>query len=615
MPKFVVFDLEADDLAYTCTKLHVLVYAREDGVPLYTTDPETIRSLFAEPDTIFVCHNAVTFDSVALKRLFDIDLPYWKIADSLALSWYLDPNRPKHGLASWGEQFGIPKPEIDDWQNLSFEEYVNRCVEDVRINLMLWKYQWNLLKQLYTTEDKALRLIGYLSFKMDCLREQEELGWYIDYNAAVFYRDQLDGIIEQKKVELMKVMPPVPKKTTKKKPAKMQKKDGSMSVRGAAWLQYCEAAGVCPVSTVELEVITKYEQANPGSHVQVKKWLFDLGWLPCTFDFKRDGKHERKIPQVRFEGELTESVKELIPANPSVGILDGLTVAEHRRAIFEGFINNAVQQPDGLWKVVAGAHGLTNTLRFRHRAPLVNLPGVDKPWGEQVRGVLVGNLVGCDLVSLEDTTKRHYMMPHDPAYVAEMQKPGYDPHLSLAMFAGVINQQQYDAYDGQDDLKAIRSQYKVTNYSATYGIQPKKLSRTLKIEEKAAKRLLDAFWSKNWAIEEIAKRTMVKKIGRQKWLFNPVSGFYYSLRFDKDKFSTLNQGTGVFVFDTFLAECRQLGLQSIGQFHDEFIAWNIGDETVKATLDEAARRMNETLQLNVPILYDHALGYTYSEIH
>jgi hypothetical protein len=94
--------------------------------------------------------------------------------------------------------------------------------------------------------------------------------------------------------------------------------------------------------------------------------------------------------------------------------------------------------------------GLTNTLRFKHMKPLVNLPGVDKPWGEEIRGCLKAPegfvLCGADMTSLEDTTKRHYMKPLDPDYVAEMSKEGFDPHLSLSVFSGALTQEEYEFY-------------------------------------------------------------------------------------------------------------------------------------------------------------------------
>jgi hypothetical protein len=38
----------------------------------------------------------------------------------------------------------------------------------------------------------------------------------------------------------------------------------------------------------------------------------------------------RKIPQVRKDGELTDSVKLIAESNPAVEVLEGLTVMQHR---------------------------------------------------------------------------------------------------------------------------------------------------------------------------------------------------------------------------------------------------------------------------------------------
>ena len=126
----------------------------------------------------------------------------------------------------------------------------------------------------------------------------------------------------------------------------------------------------------------------------------------------------------------------------------------------EFFKNFMKYQRDGYLK--AEIHGLTNTLRFKHRNPLVNLPGVDKPYGEEIRGSLIAPegmvLCGSDMVSLEDNTKRHYMWDYDPDYVIEMSQDGFDPHLDLALHAGAVTQSDIDEYNGgtKPELKAAQ---------------------------------------------------------------------------------------------------------------------------------------------------------------
>ena len=101
------------------------------------------------------------------------------------------------------------------------------------------------------------------------------------------------------------------------------------------------------------------------------------------------------------------------------------------------------------------------------------------------------------------------------------------------------------------------------------------------------------------------------------WLLNPVSKFWYSLRSDKDKFSTLNQGTGVFCFDSWVSLCRRYGIKTIGQFHDEIIALvpEGNEEQTKATMEQAIENLNNNLELNVPLGVDAQFGKTYADIH
>jgi len=293
-------------------------------------------------------------------------------------------------------------------------------------------------------------------------------------------------------------------------------------------------------------------------------------------------------------------------------------VINHRLGIFKGFLEC---HRDGWLK--AEIAGFTNTLRFRHYKPLVNLPGVDKPWGAEIRGCLTAPegyiLCGADMTSLEDTTKRHYMQPLDPEYVAEMSKEGFDPHLDLAKHAGAITQEDIDKHNsGEVSLKALRKNYKVVNYSATYGVGAMKLSRTTGLSVKEAKKLLTAFWDRNWAVQKVAEDLSPRGNSQGgTWIKNPVSGFYHSLRSDKDRFSTLNQSTGVFCFDSWVALCRANGVLTIGQFHDEIIAL-VGkgaEDATKQTMETAITKLNDRLKLNVPLGIDAQFGTNYAEIH
>jgi hypothetical protein len=101
------------------------------------------------------------------------------------------------------------------------------------------------------------------------------------------------------------------------------------------------------------------------------------------------------------------------------------------------------------------------------------------------------------------------------------------------------------------------------------------------------------------------------------WLFNPVSKFWYSLRHDKDKFSTLNQGTGVYIFDMWIAYVRKAGLKISFQYHDEIVLFNkIEDrDKVEGILKDAITKVNKKLKLNRDMDISIQFGKSYANIH
>lgn len=620
----LLFDLEGDGLLDTITKIHCVSYKDPVDRKIKTVyDYDEMRGLF-QSHTIFIGHNIVMYDIPAVEKILGIKVK-GQFIDTLALSWYLHHDRVRHGLESYGEDYGRPKPVIDDWENLTPEEYGHRCSEDVWINDRLWQDLRRKLLLLYDTKEEADRLIDYLAFKMDCLREQERSRWKLDVEKAQRHHDELVKAQEDKLEELKHIMPPRKLTAKRTRPAKPFKKDGTYSTHGAKWFALLKEYDLPKDYDGEVEVELGEELANPNSPEQVKSWLYSLGWEPETFKFDKDADgNERQIPQVRKEvdGEkvLCDSVLRLAEVEPSVKVLEGLSVIQHRLGIFKGFLNN---HEDG-W-LIAQAHGLTNTLRFRHKNPLVNLPKVDKPWGEEIRGSLIAPegyvLCGSDMVSLEDTTKRHYMWDYDPEYVTEMAKPGFDPHLDLAKYAGAVTQEEIDAYVNKDpgakNLKPLRTNYKSANYACIYGVGGPKLARTTGLSVAEARKLIDAYWARNWSVKAVVESLTIKKINGEMWLFNPVSRFYYSLRYEKDAFSTLNQGTGVYCFDSWIMEWRTKRSQLTGQFHDEIITCiPVGkEEAFTKILKDAIARVNEKLKLNIKLDIDVKFGKTYAEVH
>ncbi len=107
-----------------------------------------------------------------------------------------------------------------------------------------------------------------------------------------------------------------------------------------------------------------------------------------------------------------------------------------------------------------------------------------------------------------------------------------------------------------------------------YGAGAETIARSCKINLKVAKALHEGYWKLNWTIKKIAEMMVTKKTSDgQMWQRNPINGFWYSLRGDKDRFSTLIQGSGAYTLDLWLfhikrlAEKRNLPFVLLGQFH------------------------------------------------
>ena len=126
----------------------------------------------------------------------------------------------------------------------------------------------------------------------------------------------------------------------------------------------------------------------------------------------------------------------------------------------------------------------------------------------------------------------------------------------------------------------------------------------------------------NWGIKAVADDQKVIEIRdlrgqMQMWLVNPINGFCYSLRFTKDIFSTLIQGTASYCFDCWVGFVLQEYDQLTGSFHDEAI-WEIEqgkEKEMESIIRQAIRHTNEYLQLNRELDADIQFGERYSAIH
>lgn len=398
---------------------------REDSIP--GTDIKRLRSFFIwhlQNGVPLVAHNGICYDIPLAEKILGLDLSGIMLIDTLALSWQLNTKREAHGLDTFFADYGIAKPKIDDWENLTYEEYRHRCEEDVKINWELWKdlslrlFQMYKIAQRYIDSDLVggTRLKGevcyidklkgrpvdsavdsiltFLMFKMDTVRLREKTRWKADLEALRVLHDELEGTILTAKANLEAVMPPVPQYILAKKPKVMRKKDQTLSAAGERWQLLMrqhnnrerDDKGNLLAIGVDMDNIKRlknYKDPNANSPGQIKDFLFSHGWEPRTFKFVVDKAEKqawaesgfkkelkpkgRNIPQISKDGdngkELCESVVELAEKVPAILNYQKYTLIKHRLDMVKGFLENISE--DGYLR--AGVGGFTNTLRDQHR--------------------------------------------------------------------------------------------------------------------------------------------------------------------------------------------------------------------------------------------------------
>lgn len=465
----------------TFEDFHVLgVGYKKEGVWKIDTfrKKEHVQRLFGNKNNIIVMHNGIRYDKPALEQMgITVNAT---IIDSLPLAWNMFPTRSKmgkkFGLESFGEDYGFPKPKVDDeaWRGLdqykldilksgdinhpeyesiseekkAFDELMDtRVTGDVKINICLWEDLLTKLNKVYEDDEtNRNRLINILNFIMTCAHKQEMNGLHVDIKKTEETLAYFEGLKEEKVKKLIEAMPKVAIKTTKNKPKKLFNKDGTLSKAGEGWCLMMDKMGLDREYEGPIEIVKKYEDGNPNSVQQKKDWLYSLGWKPSTWKFNRnkDTGEEKKVEQIMTEEKmLCPSVLKLADKHPAILEFDSMTVLTHRIGILKSFLSNC----DENGMIVQGLQQLALSMRFQHSV-LVNLPKYtgkgDLRDGKWIRECLVPppgkKIVQADLSGIESRTSDHYTFHINPERIVKTQMPYFDPHCEISVFAGLMTE-------------------------------------------------------------------------------------------------------------------------------------------------------------------------------
>lgn len=466
-----VYDIEADNLYIYSSKIWILHAISLDGTREFTLFPyemekQDAKRKFLEwhnsfgPDAIVSSFNGIGFDHWVLWKYLDIsfhigkggkdwldrEIPV-KIIDLLLLSQMIDPDRPSHSLASYGEQFGDPKIEFDAFHQYS-DEMLTYCKQDVKLTLKVFNYLVNKLQLMYRSvykeeydEDNPPYQAGLRALHKDyyLYAAQEITGIKFNQDKARKLLEDCAAEMKALEDEVLPQLPPRKLKEGEKKhyslPAKPFKKDGSLSSTMEKWLTKHSAVFNAEENTVncygrDWPVVSNFlmdiqlpMEIKDGD--DIKEWLMSKNWVPTFWNFKRDpdtGKPMRgpdgevitTSPKIQEAGKICPNLLEIDGELPKK-IVKFLSL-RNRASVVTGWLENPRLAIDG--KIGASITGYTPTFRVKHNV-IVNLP---KASPEVVKGFEMRDLfeadegrvyVSADAAALENRTVADYTYEFD----------------------------------------------------------------------------------------------------------------------------------------------------------------------------------------------------------
>lgn len=463
----LIFDIEADGLLDTITRVHCVAIGdiRNGQIDLYHGDriEEGLQRLMrAEYVT---GHNIISYDLPALKKVYPWFKLTGRVTDTLIVGKIVwphlkaldfdrvrtDPTFPKnmigrHGLEAWGHRFKLHKGDyskimkergLDPWAEYN-DEMGAYCVQDVAVNLRLWREQFKR-----RPSPMAVRVEQAL---YEIIERQTERGIRFDTAKAYKLHAKLTARRGELMAQLEDAFPAWWVATSEPETFSKTRRVG-VAQYGKEWLVRYGKSGQ-PLKPKEVFRVYKLEEEgavhqkvelvtfNPASRQQVADRLKTLyGWEPT--EFTENG-------QPKVDDETLKNLTHI----PICALLAEYYMIEKR-------LGQLVAGKQGWLRCVADdgkIHGRmdtigTQTSRGTHFSPnlgqvpsLTNADGT-VPYGKECRELFTVDegyvLLGVDCSGLELRCLGHYMAPYDGGAYADIVVNG-DIHWENAQALGLV---------------------------------------------------------------------------------------------------------------------------------------------------------------------------------
>lgn len=368
LTKYIYLDLETDGLKPTRIWCGVAKNLGTGEVwRLIGTDAVKKFVDAAPKDTIWVGHNFISFDAPTLRRLCGADIPWYRIVDTLVLSYLYDAKMlGGHSLEAWGERLKLKKVEHEDWSQYS-EAMLIRCVGDVELGSLVFdRLCGRMRKRGYSERSCALE-----HEIREIIDEQQNNGWYFDIPGAEALYSVLRGEERELGDRIRELLPP--------ELSRVREYDYRTKADGSPYASYQRHVEQYPKIEHHGDTYSVYdwEEFNIGSPSQRVERLLGLGWKPVkkTKSGKSWATDEESIVDFAKESGIDQ-----------VRAIADWLVANGRANMVNTWLANVDHSDSRIHGRVFSCGAASR--RMTHSGPnTANIPSGEAPYGHECRSL------------------------------------------------------------------------------------------------------------------------------------------------------------------------------------------------------------------------------------
>lgn len=686
------FDMEADNFYLQSQKVWIIHFKsldkqRELSLYPFRQGKEECKRLFMDWHNSFgdcptvVSYNGIGYDHWMLWKHLDIAFHIgkggndWldfkhkcKIVDLYVLSQFLSPDRPRHSLASWGEELHNSKIDFHDFSKYS-EEMRIYCEQDVALTIDVYNHLRKVAGHMYSQMSKAGASFASASKALHkdyyLYSAQAYTGILFDKKAAEKLIAEIDVEMDEIEREVLPQLPPRKLKEGEKKlytmPQKPYRKDGTLSAIMEKWIEkhegvqrengkwefYGKEYDIVGGQLLDIQLPMEIKDGD-----DIKEWFMQRSWKPSMWNFKRD---ERGKPMRDAKGEVittSPKIQEGGKICPNLLKLDGelpkrivrFLSLRNRKSVVTGWLNNWRLEFDG--RLSAEISGYTPTFRVKHSC-ITNLP---KASPEVVKGYEMRSLfivdkgmkyVSADAAALENRTVADYTFKHDNGKFADLvlnrDSHSYNATIFFPKETAMFDIESPDFDKDDPKFKPWRNKAKTGAYSLAYGASVKKFTKSLDLTEQAGKVAYENYWNANEGLKKF-KEEMEKQwegVGQKKYIVGK-DGRVLSVRSKHLLVNLCGQSLGATVITYALCfmdnklgwlQIDEMGrpyynykghiVKRLAAFHDQgdFEAEPEVAEEVGQLIVDYIKKAGEVLNMQVELDGEYKVGANAAEIH